>query len=515
MSPLAHDHNDNAPYVPFHPSSPQPALLSPNPTLSHPISTHPSSSRIIIHHIAPRPLASPFAYDIPPILLSPTPANTSHHTTSIPLTTGIDDANPNPPYTSLSANREEGCPSATPSPPSENESDPFGLGEYLATGTLPEFPRSPQRQHGAPLSYPEKLANYTTQLKEHKLRRAQADLSIRRASIQETDIYFYYNIINSILANKDIPHASPIRIRANRIAPVFDTMIENLIDASEDLSSLDQRLDSLAPIPPDSTRCPSTPRDTLRRTNRSIATFSDINARAEEIWETRSSPSISLARSLAATPWPLPHIQDLSGDARRTGQEQGAKPQCALAAIRNVTRNPHICNDTLTLFPHDLGRGWEGKDSNPRLSNRNESITRIPWVKLLEFITLPSEERVWRAACEVVSRLEDKLISYINRAIIPENRGRGPATHVTVIIRDHLNTLQPSWHYLDNDASPFPQPRPLFSTNLTAGQVRNKVRENRSVIYITTATHSPLDLGPGHLFDPKPKVIRFHHSLPI
>ena len=181
-------------------------------------------------------------------------------------------------------------------------------------------------------------------------------------------------------------------------------------------------------------------------------------------------------------------------DARRTGQEQGAKPQCALAAIRNVTRNPHICNDTLTLFPHDLGRGWEGKDSTPRLSNRNESITRIPWVKLLEFITLPSEEKVWRAACEVVSRLEDKLISYINRAIIPENRGRGPATHVTVIIRDHLNTLQPSWHYLDNDASPFPQPRPLFSTNLTAGQVRNKVRENRSVIYITTATHSPLDL---------------------
>ena len=112
-----------------HPEEPLGCRVSVSHSPLHPISTHPSSSRIIIHHIAPRPLASPFAYDLPPILLSPTPANTSHHTTSIPLTTGIDDANPNPPYTSLSANREEGCPSATPSPPSENESDPFAISE--------------------------------------------------------------------------------------------------------------------------------------------------------------------------------------------------------------------------------------------------------------------------------------------------------------------------------------------------------------------------------------------------
>ena len=59
--------------------------------------------------------------------------------------------------------------------------------------------------HDPLLSYFDKLAAYTTQLKDHKLRRAQADLAIRRASIQETEIYFHYNTITDILSNSDIP----------------------------------------------------------------------------------------------------------------------------------------------------------------------------------------------------------------------------------------------------------------------------------------------------------------------
>ena len=339
-----------------------------------------------------------------------------------------------------------------------------------------------------------KLAAYTTQLKDHKLRRAQADLAIRRASIQETDIYFHYNTITDILSNSDIPPTSTLRTQANAIAPVFDTMMANLIEATKALSALDCRLDSLAPCTPDSPLYPSTPGDILKWTTHSNTTLAGINTRAEEITDSRTSPSVTIARALSATPWPRPTIQDLSGDARRTGQERGAKAQCTLAAVRNVTRNPHICNDTLTLFPHDLGRGWNGRDSAPRFSARNESITRIPWVKLLELITLPSEEGVWRALCDTVSLLDDTLISHINRAIIPENRGGGFATHVTVIIRNNLTSHQPSWHYLDNDATPFPGPRPHFATNLTAGQVRNKVHESKSCIYLTTGINSPLDL---------------------
>ena len=205
-------------------------------------------------------------------------------------------------------------------------------------------------------------------------------------------------------------------------------------------------------------------------------TLSTITKKAEGIIESRSSPYVAVARQLVATPWPTPNLLDLGGDARRT-REEGGKPQCTLAAVRNLARNPQICNDTLTLFP--LGRGWNGKNSSPSMSSRNATIARIPWINLIEHLIPPSIEVAWRLSCDVTSNLDNNLMSDINRAVIPENRGGGVGSHVSVIIRDKHYAVQPSWHYLDNEATAYPKARPNFATHISAGKIRGKVRQSK------------------------------------
>ena len=195
-------------------------------------------------------------------------------------------------------------------------------------------------------------------------------------------------------------------------------------------------------------------------------------------------------------------LSDMSGDARRTRQPGGA-PECALAAARNASRKPgltreHIHNqgyageyyqttgETVTKY----GITWRARVRSTQTPN---TVKVIHWVKFLKHEVATSTQRVHRAPCGTCADLNDHLISFIEVAILGEDRGLGPDTHATTVVRDPFSSTQPSWSYYDNEASAYPAPRPSTGARMEAPALRTRIRSTATKVFLVTNDQSPLD----------------------
>jgi len=490
----------------------------------------PDIPRITTHHSPPTHLSSPSTHDQPPILLSVTPRPGGHPggptpragdtPTPPPPHTPHDSTNhSDPPYRTTSphcpvANPNPPAPSALPSPanltnlthptsPTESDArqeeaeDGFGMKEFLE-----ERGKDGGRGGNNTTNHPPGLPSNATpplsdQLASYDLTHSEAREALDIASLQGRMVFHFHLSIPNIITSS--PASSPQNSQALLASPGIDTIIETMACAGRAMESSWTELQSLKPTLRQTSSCPRPQVVIQDREQRSRALLSDIHSGAKTIRDTRHSPAFILARDLISHPWPTPTTLNLSGDARRTGDPSG-RAQCALAAARNVSRNPQIDNDILLAFP--AGRGWDGQGSatqsrrthRPKGTNLPQTITRIQWIPFLtQEVVRKDTERACRGPCDIVSSLSDTLLSHISHGIILENLGGGIATHATVVIRDPLATLQPAWHYLDNEAAIWPAPRPPFGITISAAQLRRKVRDSRSMMLMVTKKDGPLD----------------------
>ena len=160
---------------------------------------------------------------------------------------------------------------------------------------------------------------------------------------------------------------------------------------------------------------------------------------------------------------------DLSGNARRTGDPAGPA-QCALAAARNVSRDPSLTILSLNDGGYDQrtengparadGRGFEV------VRQRDTDATSVHWRKFLrEKCSEEGAKTMVRISPQIMKELTTIDIGKIAKAVIGENIGGGPGTHATVIhaVERTGGGGGPRWHYLDNEATKHPEPRFLVA----------------------------------------------------
>ena len=168
------------------------------------------------------------------------------------------------------------------------------------------------------------------------------------------------------------------------------------------------------------------------------------------------------------------NMLDHSGDARRNGHPQG-KAQCALAAARNISGNPRLTLLQISAEGYDQltvrgpGGTWTRGESDG---------TSLHWTKFLRGkCSEESTQGVLRIPWRITEALTTEYLRMIIKAVIGEDMGGGPGTHATAIhAAGNLGTvMRPTWHYFDNEATSYPQPRFLVAARIGEEGLRHKI----------------------------------------
>jgi len=205
-------------------------------------------------------------------------------------------------------------------------------------------------------------------------------------------------------------------------------------------------------------------------------------------------------------------MKDLGGDARRDNQP-GGQAQCALAAVRNVTEdgsltNQTLLNDKLAGCDQIVNPRWRGTTdahglvliedtSQPRYIPDPEQILRafttLPWRKILKKKCLKQvTQTVIGIQYTRARELTREHMGDIERAVIQEDMGGGPTSHATAIIACNGNQKGKKWHYFNNETRKWPAPRPEHASTISYEEIIDKIHTGRGTLWAVVEGDSPL-----------------------